>query len=162
VNNSASTLEGVAFETCKPFYEFRITTAIIATIQFQIINIAIGIDVVIIQFILGVIAKHPVWIEGNLKRREIQFGNRSHGCNYVRQADVNDVCVTPDAMFKGIEVDLDGCLMSGEQRFQLLHGYSVILSVVERKVADLQKSKASMWIDIIWNTYLECNTSPIK
>jgi hypothetical protein len=74
----------------------------------------------------------------------------------------NDVCVTPDTMFKGIKVDPDGCLTSGEQRLQLLHGYSIILSVVERKVADLQKSKASVRIDIIWNTYLECNTSPIK
>jgi hypothetical protein len=67
----------------------------------------------------------------------------------VRRADVNDVCVTPDVMFNGIEVDPNGCLMSGKQKLQLSHGYSIILGVVECKVADLQKSKASVQIDII-------------
>jgi hypothetical protein len=61
----------------------------------------------------------------------------------------NDVCITPDAMFNGIEVDPNGCLTSGEQKLQLSHSYSIILGVVERKVANLQKSKASVRIDII-------------
>jgi hypothetical protein len=72
------------------------------------------------------------------------------------------VCVTPDAMFKVIEVEPNGRLTFGKQRLQLLHGYSIVLGVVERKVANLQKSRANVRIVITGNTYLECNISPIK
>jgi hypothetical protein len=60
----------------------------------------------------------------------------------VRCADVNDVCVTPDVAYKVIELKVDGLLTVSELRLQLLHGYSVVLSVVECKVANLRKSKA--------------------
>jgi len=42
-------------------------------------------------------------------------------------------------MFKVIEVDFDGFgrLTFGEQRPQLSHGYSIVLGIIERKVADL-------------------------
>ncbi len=51
-------------------------------------------------------------------------------------------------MFKVIEVEPDGHLTFGKQRLQLLHGYSVVLSIVEHKVANLQKSRANMQIVI--------------
>ncbi len=58
------------------------------------------------------------------------------------------MCVIPDVMFKVIEVEPDGHLTFGKQRLQLLHGYSVVLSIVEHKVANLQKSRANMQIVI--------------
>ena len=54
------------------------------------------------------------------------------------------MCITPDTMFKVIEVEPDGCLTFGKQRLQLLHGYSVVLGIVEHKVANLQKSRANV------------------
>lgn len=73
------------------------------------------------------------------------------------------MCKTPDAVIKVMKVNHDGCLTFGKQRLQLLHGHSVVLGVVERKVANLQKSKVKVQIDItLGNTYLECNAGPIK
>jgi hypothetical protein len=79
----------------------------------------------------------------------------------VRCTNVNDVCITPDAVLKVIKVDFDGRLTFGEQRLQLLHGYGIVLGVVKCKVANLQKSKAQA-NSYHMNTYLECNISPIK
>jgi hypothetical protein len=42
-----------------------------------------------------------------------------------------------------IEVDSDGFLASCEQRLQLLHGDGVVLSIVEREMADLKKSSVN-------------------
>ena len=47
-----------------------------------------------------------------------------------------------------IEVGPDGRLTLGELKLQLLHGYSVVLGIVERKVANLQKSRANARIVI--------------
>jgi len=60
----------------------------------------------------------------------------------VRRADVDNVCEAPDAVITVIKVDRDFFLTFGQQRLQLLHGHSVVLGVVEREVADLQKGNA--------------------
>jgi len=60
----------------------------------------------------------------------------------VRRADVDDVREAPDAVITIIKVERDFFLTFGQQRLQLSHGYSVVLGVVEREVADLQKGNA--------------------
>ena len=67
----------------------------------------------------------------------------------MRRTDVNDVGVAPDAIIKALEVGHSGRLTLVEFILQLFHGYSVVLGVVEGKVANLQKSKADLRIDII-------------
>jgi hypothetical protein len=80
MNNPVSTPEGITLDTCKPVFKIRFTLVIVA-IQFQVVNIAasIVVVVVVIQFILGVTAKDEVRIDGNLELGDIQFGNGSHG-----------------------------------------------------------------------------------
>ena len=60
----------------------------------------------------------------------------------MKRADVNNVCEAPDTVITVIKVDRDFFLMFGQQRLQLLHGHSIVLSVVEREVANLQKGNA--------------------
>jgi hypothetical protein len=61
-------------------FKIRFTLVIVA-IQFQVVNIAasIVVVVVVVQFILGVTAKDEVRIDGNLELGDIRFGNGSHG-----------------------------------------------------------------------------------
>ncbi len=81
----------------------------------------------------------------------------------MRCADVNNVCKTLDVVIKVMKVNHDSCLTFGKQRLQLLHGHSIVLGIVEHKVANLQKSKVKVQIDItLGNTYLKCNISLIK
>jgi hypothetical protein len=70
--------EGIVLDTCKPMFKIRFTLVIIA-IQFQVVNIAASIVIVVVQFILGVTAKDEVRINGNLELGDIWFENRSHG-----------------------------------------------------------------------------------
>ena len=51
-------------------------------------------------------------------------------------------------MAKAIKVKPNGQLTFGKLRLQLLHGYSVVLGVVEHKVANLQNSRAIVRIVI--------------
>jgi hypothetical protein len=78
MNNPVSMPEGIVLDTCKPMFKIRFTLIIIA-IQFQVVNIAASIVIVVVQFILGVTAKDEVRINGNLELGDIWFENRSHG-----------------------------------------------------------------------------------
>ena len=70
--------KGIVLDTCKPMFKIRFTLVIIA-IQFQVVNIAASIVIVVVQFILGVTAKDEVRINGNFELGDIWFENRSHG-----------------------------------------------------------------------------------
>ncbi len=53
---------------------------------------------------------------------------------------VDDVRITSDTMIQMIKVDNNGRLAFAEPKLQLSHSNCIILSVVEREVADLKKS----------------------
>ena len=79
----------------------------------------------------------------------------------MRGADIDDVCVTPDAIIQRVEADQVGYLAFGQQVLKLFHGRCVVPGIVESEVADLKWRLTCKHIDL-GNRYLKCNASPIK